>query len=26
VPAQVDTTSGDGDGATFFDHAETDLY
>jgi hypothetical protein len=26
VPAQVDTTSGDDDGATFFDHAETDLY
>mgnify|MGYP000964624131 FL=1 len=26
VPVQVDTTSGDGDGATFFDHAETDLY
>jgi len=26
VPAQVDTTSGDSDGATFFDHAETDLY
>ncbi len=26
VPAQVDNTSGDGDGATFFDHAETDLY
>ena len=26
VPAQVDTTSSDGDGATFFDHAETDLY
>jgi hypothetical protein len=26
VPAQVDTTSGDVDGATFFDHAETDLY
>ena len=26
VPARVDTTSGDGDGATFFDHAETDLY
>jgi len=26
VPAQVDTTSGDVYGATFFDHAETDLY
>jgi len=28
VPAQVDNTSGDvaSDGATFFDHAETDLY
>ena len=26
VPAQVDTTSGDVDGAKFFDHAETDLY
>jgi hypothetical protein len=26
VPAQVDNTSGDVDGATFFDHAETDLY
>ena len=26
VPAQVDTTGGDVDGATFFDHAETDLY
>ena len=26
VPTQVDTTSGDVDGATFFDHAETDLY
>ena len=26
VPAQVDDTSGDVDGATFFDHAETDLY
>jgi hypothetical protein len=26
VPAQVDTTSGDVDGATIFDHAETDLY
>jgi hypothetical protein len=26
VPAQVGNTSGDVDGATFFDHAETDLY
>ena len=26
VPTQVDTTSDDVDGATFFDHAETDLY
>ncbi len=26
VPAQVDTSSGAGEGATFFDHAETDLY
>jgi hypothetical protein len=26
VPTQVDTTSGDVDGATFFDHDETDLY
>ena len=26
VPAQVDTTSGDVDVASFFDHAETDLY
>jgi hypothetical protein len=26
VTAQVDTTRGDVDGATFFDHAETDLY
>jgi hypothetical protein len=26
VPAQVDVTSGDDDGATFFDHSENDLY